>query len=427
MSRMKPTLVHGSIVPEIDDSFSPDAIDFVGSIIMRGLSCAFTWNTKIRVFNDTDLDELVDRLPLAVSTWHRIIDLCHIAVSHHVKGNFNRSKVFSTESYIPLLEIPGIQSNCTLINQHRQALKHVLDSTSAFIQLSSCDDYMARRNLYDYAKTIPSFDSMDKKQRAAVHAIRSQLTEYPDNMLWAREAVKLDPEEGQWHFYLAEILFEADQRGQFNGKARDEAFKEVMKHNSLSLKLRQDTPQPFLLLAEILVAGGDADSSEKSYVLVQNALKKFPNSAYVHERAADILQSSQPTFYFLPKSYLLIEPFYKKALKLAGKECATLRHKLGIHQVLLAQLRLENFEGIHDEGIKNLELAACSIPNAKIHLNLAKKGLLDSSVVGIPQMPMPILCREESSSESSEADYTVVLSTKKKNKKRKGKSKSKKK
>ncbi|KAK3917444.1 3-hydroxy-3-methylglutaryl-coenzyme A reductase 1 [Frankliniella fusca] len=422
MERLKPTLVHGTIVPEIDDTFSPDAIDFVGTMIMKGLSCTFTWYTRIRVPEDHELDELVDRLSVSSSTWHRIIELCHIAVSYHVKGDFKKSKSFLAESFIPLLEVHGIQTNCAFTMKHREALKHVLDSTSAFIQLSSCDDHEARRNLYNYAKTVTSFDSMDKCQRAGVHAIRSRLSDYPDNMLYAREAVKLNPEEGRWHYYLAEALFEADQRGEFKGRDRSEAYREIMKHNQISLSLCQDSPEPLLLMAEILVSGGDPESCEKAYLLIQNVLKKFPNSAYAHMRGADILQMSQQSFDLMPRSYLLIEPFYQKAIKLAKKECALLRHKLGLHQVLMAKLRLANYEGIYKEGIKNLELAALSIHDANIHLMLAGNGLLDSSVVGIHQMPRPLPWAEDSSSESSEP-YLKTVEVSKKSKKKKGKGK----
>lgn len=137
----------------------------------------------------------------------------------------------------------------------------------------------------------------------------------------------------------------------------------------------------------------------------RNALKKFPDNAYVHEKAADILTKSQVTFEFLPKSYFLIEPFYKKALKLAGKECLSLRHKLGIHQVLLGRFRIENYEGTHDEGIKNLEKAAVLFPDAKVHLQLAKEGKLQVNIFGKTSMPPLLLAHEETTSSSSEESY----------------------
>lgn len=134
----------------------------------------------------------------------------------------------------------------------------------------------------------------------------------------------------------------------------------------------------------------------------RNALKKFPDNAYVHEKAADILTKSQVTFEFLPKSYFLIEPFYKKALKLAGKECLSLRHKLGIHQVLLGRFRIENYEGTHDEGIKNLEKAAALYSDAKVDLQLAKEGKLQVNIFGKTSMPPVLLAHEETTSSSSE-------------------------
>ena len=148
----------------------------------------------------------------------------------------------------------------------------------------------------------------------------------------------------------------------------------------------------------------------------RNALLKFPESAFVHEKAADLLQLSQPSFDFLPKSYFLIEPFYKKALKLAGREVLSLRHKLGLHQVSFGRLKIENYEGTFDEGVENLKRAAALIPSAQVHLEDLKKGKLVVSPLTADLPPM--LVRQEQESSSSEDSQANHRTSKKQNKRR---------
>lgn len=93
------------------------------------------------------------------------------------------------------------------------------------------------------------------------------------NQLWAKLAIELSPKEGQWHSYLAETLFFADQSGlnkyHDEEKDRDILFNDVLKHNSEAMTLRRDAPEPFLLMAHLLVGFADQKSSNDSYMLVQ--------------------------------------------------------------------------------------------------------------------------------------------------------------
>ncbi|KAJ1532211.1 hypothetical protein ONE63_000831 [Megalurothrips usitatus] len=414
--RMKPLRVHGTVVPEIDDSFSPQAIDYVGNIMMNGLSCPFTWNAFIPP-NPEDVAILVDRLPLASSDWESMIQKCHLAFIFSSIYQHEKASALISECFMPLLEVPGLETDDVMPREYRQAWRYLLDSTSAFIRKTKCEDYEDRHILYEFVKTIPWIDHLNNKQKAAIFAIRSRCIGYPESESWIREALKLNSEEGLWHYYLAETLHEAVESGfmKLGGKTRHDALEDVLRHNQIALSLRGDTPEPYFLMANLLVQFGDPKASQKSYICVQNAIKQFPNNAWVHEKAAEILQQSQPSFSFMPKSYLLIEPFYKKALKLAGKDCLSLRHNLGKHQVMFGQLKIENYEGIHDEGIKNLELASKLIPDAYIHLQAARQGKLTPSSVGLA----PFLFREEYC--SSEESQPESKSLKKKNKSKKKK------
>lgn len=154
----------------------------------------------------------------------------------------------------------------------------------------------------------------------------------------------------------------------------------------------------------------------KRFAIYRNALKKFPESAFVHEKAADLLQLSQPSFNFLPKSYLLIEPFYKKALKLAGGEVLSLKHKLGLHQVSFGRLKIENYEGTYDEGVENLKQAATLISSAQVQLDDLSKGKLVVSPL-IAELP-PMLVRYEEDSSSSEDSHVSHKASKKKSRRR---------
>lgn len=63
-------------------------------------------------------------------------------------------------------------------------MRHVLDGTSAFIRHSTCEDQKSITDLDDFVKSIPSLDSMDCKQQAAIHAIRSKLSSHPGNIFF---------------------------------------------------------------------------------------------------------------------------------------------------------------------------------------------------------------------------------------------------
>lgn len=149
---MAPIVVHGTVVPEISDttryvmcflmyvlktgvdtSFinvryhlfiylfccSPNAVNMIGSMMMRGLECPFTWDNMI-VFDDDDTNYMIDRLPLAVGPWDGIIQRCHLAFSEFKRNNIPRSLKFMAECYIPLVEIPGfVETKCELVKMYR--------------------------------------------------------------------------------------------------------------------------------------------------------------------------------------------------------------------------------------------------------------------------------------------------------------------
>lgn len=94
------------------------AANMVGSLMMRGLQCPFTWDNMI-VFDDEDINCMIDRLPLAVSPWDSIIQKCHVAFLVFKQGNIPKSSQFITECYIPLLEVPGLQTSCVLTKTYR--------------------------------------------------------------------------------------------------------------------------------------------------------------------------------------------------------------------------------------------------------------------------------------------------------------------
>lgn len=88
-------------------------------------------------------------------------------------------------------------------------------------------------------------------------------------MKCARAAIELNPEEGQWHSDLSLAIFKADRDGHLRDEERDDLIGEVLKHNSDAMIMRRDAPEPFLLMADLLVDHGESSTSEQSYMLVQ--------------------------------------------------------------------------------------------------------------------------------------------------------------
>ncbi|XP_034253360.1 uncharacterized protein LOC117652505 [Thrips palmi] len=388
---MAPILVHGTIVPELDDSVSPMAANMVGSMMMRGLACPFTWDNMMVFDDDDDINCMIDRLPLAVSSWDSIIQKCHIAFCEFQRGNVPKSSCFISECFIPLLEVPGLETSCELTKTYRQGLKHVLDATSAFIRLHDAHEDMSRRNLFNFVASIPSVDSMDEKQKAAINAIRCKLSAYPNNKLYARAAIALDPNEGQWHFYLSKVIYDAEQLPDHNCmKEGHEApdMADLLNHNKVALFSARKSPEPFLLMAHLILTYGHPSTPqvEKANECIKKALDQFPNSPFVHEQAAEIVVKSTPLIGLYVMSNLKkIELHYKEAIRLAGKDILSIRHRLGLNQVLGAgQLRVHHEALLlRAEGMENLSKARHLTAEARIHYELAKADNLNFSALSI--------------------------------------------
>lgn len=79
---------------------------------MQRLECPFTWESPILDQHEADIEE--DRIPLAVRPWDSIIKKCHLAYSALKRGCVQKSQQLITECFMPLLEVPGLETVCDL-------------------------------------------------------------------------------------------------------------------------------------------------------------------------------------------------------------------------------------------------------------------------------------------------------------------------
>lgn len=119
----------------------------------------------------------------------------------------------------------------------------------------------------------------------------------------------------------------------------------------------------------------------------RKALDQFPNSPYAYEKAADLLLKCTPrTEHVVTGNLEKIPIFYKTALRLAGKEILSVRHKIGVYQVLFAEHERKS------EGVENLKLARNFSPESEIDYALARAGKLTFSSLWVHSSFMSGIC-----------------------------------
>lgn len=137
----------------------------------KNLQCPFTWSTP--VLTDEDLLHENDTIPLSADTWSLVMSKLLLAYQCLMRDDIKRSKSLLVECYMPLLEVNGlIHCDSDLIQEYRAALKHVVDSTWAFV----CCKNTPVKDLEPFLQGITPFNSMTDFQKSAVWGIRGRLT-----------------------------------------------------------------------------------------------------------------------------------------------------------------------------------------------------------------------------------------------------------
>lgn len=142
----------------------------------KRLQCPFTWG--IPGLSDEDLTRERDILPLAPDTWTLIVNKIYLAYQYAMRDDITRAKCLITDSYLPLVVLDTkcqlVPLDSELIEKYKIGLKHIIDSTWAFILCK----LEAVKDIEPFLQTISPFSSMSDIQKSAVWGIRSRLSQH---------------------------------------------------------------------------------------------------------------------------------------------------------------------------------------------------------------------------------------------------------
>lgn len=289
-----------------------------------------------------------DELCLAATPWTGVLDRFKLAWSMWENSKRVEAQRLIVECYMRLLPHPVFHEGCGVLSDYRRALRVVLDSTWAVMRiLCSVDpDETDALLLQKFIASIEPLSKLDKKQKAAVYAIRGSLCLSPhdrEDQVWFRKAIKLSPCEGEWRFMLGWSI--QDDRKSLGAPSKEEIslLREAY--------YRRKNPDTVLGLARTLT---DCGLSQQAEDLVEEALRLYPDHPRSLTNAANILMKLHG---ITPTSLSRVRGLFGRAEALVGKR-AFIQLKLG----WLCFLTGDERQGRrHYDTAKRLSPGACAL------------------------------------------------------------------
>lgn len=250
-----------------------------------------------------------DKLCLAATPWAEIVERYRLAWGLWENDRKSEARQRMAECYMRLLPHPVFHRGCELIRDYRRALRVVLDSQWADMCVSafSAGGHLSAVHRLDrFIAAVEPLRDLDKKQRAAVYAIRGFLSPGQERK-WLRKAIDLSPGEGEWRHMLAFCL-------QSNREHPSRPSKEEMSLLREAYHLRKH-PDTILRLAGSLLECGPSHHAECE-ALVEEALSLFPDHPRALTHACNMLSALKGTE---PATVCRIRCLYRRAQEVVGK------------------------------------------------------------------------------------------------------------
>ncbi|KAK3929039.1 TPR repeat-containing protein MJ1345 [Frankliniella fusca] len=237
---------------------------------VRRLQCPFTWKIP-KERSRHELTREKDTLVLAPNPWTVVLSKLFLAYQYAMWDDIEESKRQLVECYLPLvaLEVKGlVRDDIDLVNDYKIGLKHVIDSSWAFV---SCNK--KGLDIEPFLDSITPHSTMSDTQKAAVWAIRSKLIRHEGSLsLTAIEtAITLNPNEGQWYLYKAQLLHLSE--------LEEEAFRALQ----VAYLHRQSAEITIVYaIAFIEYQLRKREEIKPGLEILREAVTKWPKSSYVY-------------------------------------------------------------------------------------------------------------------------------------------------
>ncbi|XP_034233006.1 uncharacterized protein LOC117640563 isoform X2 [Thrips palmi] len=264
---------------------------------------------------------IADKLFQAGTDWNLAFDKLNLAYSLYTWSKRAEGRAKLVECYMLLLPGPSFNRGCPIVNDHREALRYLLDSTWASMCLvqrkqpcTGIDPVLA-----EFISTIKPYNTLPLEQKAAVLVMEGRFSDDEGLLRLARRAIALSPDEGEWKHMLGWKL--QGQRVKQGGSVPGTEELAMLRD---AVRLRR-SPDTLTRLAISLADCGPAGRTEARQ-LVDQALAEYPDNAAVLSQAAHVVQLLGGS---VQAVYNEVENLYTRALAVTG-DCAHLRMKLGM-------------------------------------------------------------------------------------------------
>lgn len=305
------------------------------------MQCPFTW--KSDPMDPRYFEHCIDKLYIVGQGWSAVCDRLSLYPSHFRQkkafcilaygllsdGREEEGRAMLVSVYAMLLPLRGETSDKdirrSVVDDYRQALRHVLDACWFGMQatMCPCPPPLEAKYLAAFARSITPFEQLHEHQQAAVMSLRAMLMEDRE---MARQCVAMNPAEGQWRYLVGSQLRSARSKGVTGmpllyGRPSTEEL--TMLRDAFRLRR---IPEYGLRLAKTLA--DTATGGVEALQLVNEALKQFPEDASVMYMAADVLLALRVGS--RSKLAARAEQLYRRAVSLAPTPCATLHMDLSV-------------------------------------------------------------------------------------------------
>ncbi|XP_034247429.1 uncharacterized protein LOC117649099 [Thrips palmi] len=295
--------------------------------VLRSTECPFTWETPLLPVKDLEryLSVIDDKDSLCM-VWNEVMIKTRLAAAFCLEKRVRSEAVsrrYIVEAYLRIVPaLWGPREDGDLVQDYGLALRHLVDATWAHI----CRDFhggdpAAMRHLDAFLRRdMVHFDTLCGHFKSALVAIRADMAGYPENISAARQAIEMNPNEGQWHTILAKVMVNSRQTLKHDGVRWLHSTQEEKTAAETGHKLARN-PESYLTLARV---NEDLGYYSKAVELLREGIAAYPHNVYLLWRGADIVRA-------LPKPHrnrALAVRWYERALDLEG-DCLMLHQRLG--------------------------------------------------------------------------------------------------
>ncbi|KAK9504127.1 hypothetical protein O3M35_010531 [Rhynocoris fuscipes] len=167
------------------------------------LECHFNWNIRSIVGEKEVVDKLKEKNEeIAGQPWRNLLITLTTAYELYMKKDSG-----ATEKLHEAITMWG-NSDDDFTMKYKDAFRHVIYSVKLFF-VKDNSSFNVVKQIYDY---IPPYSTLPIQQKVAITAIKANVfSEYGPNgtkhaLELAKEAVRKDPDEGEWSFLVGKML-----------------------------------------------------------------------------------------------------------------------------------------------------------------------------------------------------------------------------